>query len=396
MNLKKYIKNNFAELLILAIFVFQIPIWPLWYIPYMPLSFLFCILFFLKKGSLKTDQTRRKMLAVILLGLAFVIMPYLNGGGHGSNFLYFLCFIGAISITYKEANTTVEMLSKGLGIIVVITLIPWIYHQAISPLPSLGSIDLTAMKGNYTVMENYGFFVINPTANVFRFYSVFDEPGALGTLGAYLLYANKYQFSKWYNLSILLGCLCTLSAAFYILTLMGMLYLSIGSMRRLLMIVIPLLIIFWIGYEFIKDSEEFNGFVVERILNASDSLDERSGDAVGAFFKRMSLFELLFGIGYSRVVELGLDYGASYKNFIIENGLVSLLILIYSYWNLHKKTNRDVLVFTAMFWLSFLQRPTSFTGWQMLIYACIVTRLAYCQEINKSKMIPSPFKQEMT
>ena len=382
----QFIKRNYAVFLILCIIVLQNPVWPLWRLPYMPVSFLFCLLFFIKKNSLKALSGSR-LIALLLMGLAFVVLPVIRGGVHGSNIIYILCFIGAMTISFKEATLTLEMISKGLAIIVGISLSAWIIHLGIKPLPLLGTIDLTGMKGNYTVMENYGFFVQNSGANTFRFYSIFDEPGVLGTLGAYVLYANRYQFSKWYNLLILLGCLCTLSAAFYILTIIGIAFTSLGSFRRTLIIIIPLVVIILLGYDFIKENEVFNGFVIDRIKNASESLNDRTGAAVSTYYKNMGILEFLFGIGVPRVEALGLAQGASYKTFIIENGFLSLIILVYAYWKLNKRVNKEVLVFVGLFWLSFLQRPTSFIGWQMLIYACIVTKLAQKGKSRKKKSV---------
>ncbi len=54
-------------------------------------------------------------------------------------------------------------------------------------------------------MNNYLLFVTMATANTFRFYSMFDEPGVLGTLSAFVLFANKYDFKRKSNLIILIG-----------------------------------------------------------------------------------------------------------------------------------------------------------------------------------------------
>ena len=381
----KFVKKHIVVFLILGIIFFQNPIWILWKFPYMAASFLFCVLLYLKRNSSREIHRSKNALAIIVLILGFVILPFLRGGLHISNIVYILCFIAALSITYQEASMTLEFLTKGFGAIIGVSLAAWIVHQVFFPFPMMGEIDLTEMKGGYTVMQNYGLFVQNPAQTAFRFYSVFDEPGVVGTLGAYILFVNKYQLNKWYNVAILLGCLCSLSLAFYALTIIGLVYTSIGSVKRLFVIFVIIAIVLWIGYDFLKENEDFNSVIIGRMMNASDSLNDRAGDAVDSFYKKMGFVDFLMGIGYNRVVELGMNEGASYKNFIVENGLVSLLILIYAYWSLNKRNNKDVLVFVGMFWLSFLQRPTSFIGWQMLLYACVVNYLGHPVKQLKDK-----------
>lgn len=371
-----YIKSNSVVIIILCIIALQNPIWPLWYVPYMPLSFLFCIFLFLKKYNSREIKKSKSLLPIFAMIMAFVVLPFLRGGFHGSNFIYILCFIATFSISYEEASLTLDLLSKGFGVIIGISLIAWIFSLAVHPLPLLGYYDLTEMKGNTTIMEIYGFFVQNPDLRAFRFFSVFDEPGVVGTLGAYILYANKYQFTKWYNIAIFVGCLCTMSLAFYALTVIGLIYTSLGSAKRLIVIFATLLVVVWIGYDFIKENQDFYDLIIGRFLNASESLNSRAGDSIDAYYDKMNLWDFLIGIGSDRVAAMNMNEGASYKNFIVEHGFISIIILVIGYWSLQKKTNRDVLVFVGMFWLSFLQRPTSFIGWQMLLYACIVTYMA--------------------
>lgn len=381
-----FVRSHYTVCLILAIIFLQNPIWALWYIPYTEISFLFCLLLFLSKRKYISKLGSRGMLPILLLVLMYILYPIVRGGFHGSNFVYILCFIAALSINLDESKLTLEIISKFLGLVVGASVVAWLLNMTVVNFPVIGTIDITKMKGFPTIMENYFFFVQNASSRSLRFYSIFDEPGVLGTLGAYVLFANKYNFKKWYNLSLFIGCLCTMSMAFYALSLVGLVYTNSQSRRAIIMSLLVIGVVLYFAYDFLKEYEEFNDLIVERMLNISGSLDKRTDYYVSDFYDKMSIMDYMFGIGSTAIEEKELNIGASYKTFIIENGLISLMVLMYAYFILNKKNTMRVLVFVALFWASFMQRPTAFNGWQMLMYTCIVTTIAY-EEKNKTRYI---------
>lgn len=381
------IKGHYSVFLILAIILLQNPVWPFWYIPYTELSFVVILLLFFQKSRKFRNIRGNQWLGVFSLVAAFCFIPLLRGGFHGSNFIYIMCFMAALCINTDESSETLEVLSKILGVIVGVSVVAWLIHMTVRPLPVVGTIDLTAMKGSPTLMENYIFFVQNTSARSFRFYSIFDEPGVLGTLGAYILFVNSYNFKKWYNIALLIGCLCTMSMAFYVLTIIGMVYKNTTSLKTIFLTAIGLLIAYLLLHDILIESDDFNSLIVERMTDISGRIDHRTSDMVNSFYDNMSMSEFLFGIGIDAVVSKGLNTGASYKLFIIENGLLSLLALIFAYFQINKKNTMPVLVFVGLFWISFLQRPTAFNGWQMLTYSCIVT---YLGQFERKKPIVKP------
>ena len=101
---------------------------------------------------------------------------------------------------------------------------------------------VTDFKGNDSFYYNYGLFLQGEGSNSFRFYSMFDEPGVVGTLGTFLLFANRYDFRKWYNIVMILSCLLTFSLAGYILTFIGLIYFMVTH-RKSFKMAFPLIAI---------------------------------------------------------------------------------------------------------------------------------------------------------
>lgn len=382
MNILKQIKGDPSFYLILGIIFLQNPVWILWGIPYTAISFLFCIVLFIKNRNVLKRLNNAQALIIAALFLCFVIFPLLHGSVHWSSVVYILCYIAAYSISKEDSERVLTVLSKILGAVVGVSLVAWLINMFVHPLPVVGTSDLTAMKGTPTIMENYLFFVQNTEARSFRFYSVFDEPGVLGTLGAFLLYANQYQFRKWYNLCIFLGCLFTMSMAFYILTAVGLVYVNLKSPRRIIITIVTLGACLYLLSPVLKDSDDFDSLIVSRMMNLSGSVEHRTEGAVNDYYDKMSTTTFLLGVGEEEIVRKGLNEGASYKTFIIDNGFIALVVLFLAYFLLIRKKTSAVLVFVVIFWLSFAQRPTSFNGWQMLLYTCIVNRFGYRYKKN--------------
>lgn len=367
-------------LLIAIVILIQNPFWLFWHYAAL-ISFVFIFLLFvsLKKNSLIYISPPNR-LPIILLSLFFLVLPIVRGGLHLSSFFYVFCFVLAYNFPKEESDKAYSYIVRVLAFVLSFSLPAWLLHiTGVYQFPMIGSLDLSAVKQQgadegSTIMENYFFFVLKGGLDQYRFYSVFDEPGVLGTLGAYLLYAAKYNLSKWYNLIIFISCLFTFSLAFYVLTFIGYMYYSTKSVRKFLYLMAGLVLIGLFVYSFLMENEVFISKVIDRTSDLGDSMDRRTGSSVSYFLEQAGLITYLFGIGVEKMAELDLLQGASYKLFIVENGLLALLVLIYAYFKLNPCIQSDILMFNLLFWASFLQRPTAFLAWQIFIFA-IITRL---------------------
>lgn len=368
----KFFSNNtdFVAILLFLIVAVQNPIWPIFriadYLCFVLLTVLF--LYLIKKKRFRLQHTAYMFAVLVPI---FIIKPIFTGF-HFSSILYVLLF-GVINLfTREEYNKALELLTKYLFIVILISLPLWFIHVFITPLPSFGEIDLTAQKGSEYFYENHILFVTCSGLEQFRFYSIFDEPGALGTLAAFVLYGNKYDFKNPRLLVILAGAFFTYSLAFFVLTVVGFIISSLNNKIRWIPLLVALTGIL-LAYNFLKSDETFQTVLLGRLeKNSVEVVGSRTEDSINKYFEE-HIFdsEMFFGIGSNGKIEKHFEFGSSYKVFIIEYGWIGLIAMFFMYLIMTKPKNKRTLPSLGFVFLSFIQRPYLLTPWVMILYKMI-------------------------
>ena len=243
-----------------------------------------------------------------------------------------------------------------------------------------GELDLSEMKDAVYIYSNYFFFVTDAFIDYYRFYSMFDEPGVLGTFAAFVLYGNRYDFSKKENVVILVASLFTYSMAFYVLTILGWVYQSRKSVKKIMALLLVLIGVAFALMYYLKDDVAFQRAIIDRVLGFDISLVEnRTNDYVNMFWKEyINSLDCILGMGTSFLNNFFL-FGNSYKRFVIEYGLIGIFLLVLMYLKLVKKWNSLIVGLCVIYILSFFQRPFAFTAWQIYLFTVI------CLHLNVSK-----------
>ena len=381
--IKRVLIKNHISILIATIICLQNSIWPLWkgslnvYLSY------FCVfvLFFLKYFKIfKGKFDNRLLYALFIVLFAFVHFFLLSSTYNLSILFILLTYIICFSLQDKEKNKALSIVTKYIAIVVVISLPAWLLHLFFNvEIPVYNIIDLSDKKGaNSYLLYNHILFLKYSGLEAFRFYSMFNEPGVLGTLSAFILFGNKYNFRKWENIVILLGGIFTYSMAFYILTIIGYFYFSIKSMKKFVISIVFISLLSISIYTWLKEDIAFQRFVIERFgdLDFMERVNNRTEYNAEFFYDNfINSSDVLMGVGREYLIINGLEDAASYKVFIIEYGLIGVLILLLMYLSMIKQITLTSFVFLFIFILSFFQRPLSFTSWQLLVFACILASL---------------------
>lgn len=373
----------------LALIIFlQNPPWPLWNCGLLLGYFLSLILIIYinikKRNRYLLQGMKQKRFPIFYFSLIFLLIIPLVYGLKLSSVFIFITYILLFRVTQNDLKHSLTILTNIIAYVILFTLPFWVFHVFITELPSFGEIDITEMKGREYILDNHILFLTYRGFDFFRFYSVFDEPGVLGTLSAFIIFGNRYNFKQWQNIVIFIGGIFTYSMAFYVLFLLGYFYYNTYSLKHFVKSFFFLICTIPIVFFLLKDDLAFSLSVVERFKDFGlNRIENRTGEEINRHLSEMFYSPTIFwGEGTSFLQRNRSEVGASYKLFIIEYGVMGLLGLFLMYFSLLWQKNRDTLFFLFLFSLSFLQRPYAFTAWQLTIFAAVVASLSKNMEYD--------------
>lgn len=386
-------QSRVISFLIFAIIILQNPIWCFWSFPgfnlfdFSNLLSYFLVLFlflYLLKIRRSFKITRLFVISFLCAFFIYVILALFWGFNTSSLFIM-LTFLLPFAFRIEEKGMVIDWLTKYLGIILLISCVAWLVHHYLFALPLWGIFDGSAYKGRHYIYGNYFFFlelletnngdVIRYIAEgEKRFYSMFDEPGLIGTLSTFVLFANRYNWRNKWVLIISFANLFTFSVAFYLLTFLGWATLRATSFKRFLTILFIVVSIGALVFILFSNSDIIQKMVFERILSlGDDSLSNRTDYMLVKYLSSDSFrysTEVLLGIGATAFEKQGF-MGNSWMFFFLKYGLVGLFSVVGMYLSYLGKFSRDNIILLTLFLLSFLNRPFLFSSWQILLFACM-------------------------
>lgn len=298
-------------------------------------------------------------------------------------------------------------LSKNLQFIakgIVFILIPGIILHIFLLINNLPAPIIQKGDINSYFFFNY-IFLLKPVEGLsyasIRFQSIFLEPGYLGTMLSFLLFALKFDFSKKYNYILLIGLLLSLSLAGYITTLIAyiiFLFIEKKSFKTFIKTAILLIVIYSCSLSYNDGNNYINITIIERLkLNDDKGItgNNRTGEATDFYYDQaIENGAIILGLGPERVNQInggaadsaGFDEnirGAGYKVYFVTYGIFSAFLFFLFYYYLGKsicKRNLNArLGFLFLIILTFIQAayPES-TSW---IYPYILGLLNYNEKV---------------
>lgn len=220
----------------------------------------------------------------------------------------------------------------------------------------------------------------------FRFTSIFDEPGYLGTIIAFYLIYQDFNFNKLPNIILFIGGLFTFSLAFYILVL-PFLFFNIIKKGRIVELLIFSIIVVVLITQF---SDLFDVFLRRAEFSGDEYSDSRGGLSEFMYnistIKKQDLIHLLFGNGNDSYLKL--NYGDNTRGvgnscifrLIYQIGILGVLYLIL-FIILNVQRNIKCIYFAIAFIFSLYQRPQVFEPIFILLLA-VNLRLGSVKNIN--------------
>ncbi|MBO6185067.1 MAG: hypothetical protein J6O88_10350 [Chryseobacterium sp.] len=367
--------SKYIPLLLTLIVFFQNPIWIFWNVGMYGIAICSILLFLIlnKRIERQRHSYKTKIFPITFYISFFIFFMSLYEIRLSSVFFLFILICLPI-ISNEEKNKTLNLITTVLCVIVSVSLVPWFINTFLYKLSWGYEMYYADWKGDdgKTVLTNYYLFVQAKHDFIIRFYSLFDEPGVLGTLGAFVLIANRFNFRDKRNIVILIGCIFTFSLAFYVLVSIGLILLSKISFKNIFfggLFVLPVLY-------FLLGNETFNTSIIDRANNYDDSsIESRTSGALNQFFDEyVTTIDFILGKGLKFFSENKAMSGQGYKFFLIEYGLLGFVILLLIYISFIKNYNRQSFWVLFIFLISFLQRPSLFTPWCLIIFVLAISQ----------------------
>lgn len=370
-------RSKLIILLLVAIVIFQNPPWFIWSISYPLLAGSVVLIFLLCGKRLSRNSGVLFYVMPILLSVTAFFAVYSSlYEFRVSSLITILVYVSLLIINDEEKIEALSLLTRLLSVITFVSLLAWAFNFY-SPILPFEYIYYGEGKGDLqnTVIKNYYLFLqLESDWNV-RFYSVFDEPGIIGTLFSFVLFGNKYDFKNKNNVILLIGGICSLSLAFIFISALG--YLIQAKKKNLKSIILLGIFIFILVIVF-SSNDAFSKLVLDRISNINDSgVESRTSLALSVFFDDFKYSaDFLLGMGTNFFsINPSLREGQSYKIFFIEYGVLGFVLISLMYLSLSRKNIKLGFACLVLFAFSFLQRPGMFTPWQLILFSMIFSNI---------------------
>ena len=357
------------------------------YINNLPFLFIICSVF--HKGL--WDASKSKIsLAIVYL---FVWVLTRDFDEEILKVRYTLPIILVILLRNEYYGRLIISISKMFAVI----LIPAIFLHLLILFISIPPFGLFSTP-QYGVYANYIFNIHSLDVYSERFNACFCEPGHLGMIMSFLLYVNKYQVRKWYVMVCLASLLLSLSLAGYVLLLLGYLFYSLcrssvtRSIGYLFFGGIISIIVYFISTNYNGGHNYVNEKIIERLEYDEDrgsiKGDNRVSPATDAFFKSSDLSDFIVGMRSSKMMQDWNLRGSGYKIFIMEYGIVSLVLVFLLYFFITKRAakvrRRYCYGLLLLYCAAFIQRSYPFWASWLIPFICFCMDNAYLKRIKNS------------
>lgn len=225
-------------------------------------------------------------------------------------------------------------------------------HSIIPPLNELKQHDY----------YSYPFLVTSDGLESFRFYGYFDEPGVIGTFSGTLFVINKCNLKDWKNWILLISGIVSFSLFFYLLIVIYVFLFSSLKSKLLLAIIMFAFVAVLIGTD-----NPFNDLIIQRLnfeeMDDLSRLTRTDSDFDNFYNKFVNSDMIWFGYGSTYSEKVANQSGASYKDIIVDHGIIMFIIYIvalFFYYLSYKLKYKQILFLLFIMSANIYQRPFIF------------------------------------
>lgn len=364
----KYQRKKTSVLVFLVTFVYMLMQTRCWigFGGVLKYSHAFVFLFLIIAGFVGWVKYEFK-LKYVILGVVYLLTwvgIYYNGNGN-LNFLLFSSLPAfniflVLCIPDENKSDLLAFWIKGLGWIIIVAL-PIYFLSFVVELPSLGVV-YADYDGNVTdiQLKNYVFLLkpLESYFSIYRFSGPLIEPGDLGCLCAFLLFAAQYEFKKYkYLWAVLAGVIVSFSLAGWLMSIAGYVMIMIGNKRISIktavisVVVILFIVLFGMYYN------GGNNLINELFLSRIQENREADGNVRVAMECELYFLALLSSGDWNLILHgYGFDSaasevakGAGYMQFVVLHGFLGIIYMLIPYVFMIFVNKRSYSRYASMF-----------------------------------------------
>lgn len=224
---------------------------------------------------------------------------------------------------------------------------------------------------------------LNTTFGYFdRMYAFYDEPGVLGNIMMVLLFIQRFDLKKWYNVVFLVAGILSFSLTFYVA--MAFYYILFGKMRAKIGFAIGAVVAtyFFAGNEYIFD------FIFRRVTFEQGTMlgYNREHDNFNYWYSTVQWYQYLFWGYKPRDI---IPYAASWKWAFALYGIIpSLLYMLFIIrrWAKSIPHKKDIMIAVLLMAIIWIQRP--FVYQYLYVFLLCIPFIYYSEEGEKNSIQP--------
>lgn len=360
----------------------------LFYIPYIEVfsyATLFAVLMlFLPITKSMVNINGRKNILIFLLVNVFVLaIPVVfHGQSPFVNDITGLMFIVFFVVLHAKYRLWIyDKFVNILALIFLAGIIEVLVFRYTGFYVSLGEVNRVTSQGDWSAIQGlFNIFPVYFDSGSFRFQSLMDEPGRVGTICSFLLFTTNFkQYKKQFIIFVIAGII-SLSLAFYIFFTLFLLVKLVQSNTKSI-IIGSLMCCLALGLFYGK----IETFVIDRI-DENEHVDNRTSYQFNQELKTYNNSnEIFFGKGNRTIEQRNWGGGnAGIKVKYYQFGIVGVTLMLLSFSFLFLNFNGislASLVVLGVFMLSFYQRADwNFTPNTIILFAYNLPLLYHSQK----------------
>lgn len=334
------------------------------------ITFLYYVFFYKKNLSIKDIAFK------ILIVTSFYIFYFFNFFTTKNLIVGIYTYI-LVLLNKRDKNKIYILLYKGLSYLCFLGLLSYLFFLIKRPL---NYSTLPTVKEGWVFVRYLAIVLLKSSESIlYRFQSIFSEPGELGTIiGLILLFDENYKKLKKERIFFIVSGILTFSLAFYIFMFFKFLISKINLKKKFLMVMFLFFCFAFLGSPYVKNINggELYYRVYGRIKTLNFTRKNKEADLIlKEFYKNGNL---LVGTREKVNQNFSIDI-SSIESIIYEKGFLGLgiLILFFMFMSDFFSVNKKIKIRIIIFLLSTYQRPNIF---QMLYLLILITGVQYCQD----------------